>query len=84
VIFSYPKTQSAHARKYIAPVMLKNGDTRLLALSTLVLDTTENFYLRPSHVDSWASEKRDAIQKAYFSTVKDGAFLEPTPEYMLF
>jgi len=84
VIFSYPKAQSANARKYIAPIMLKSGEDRLLALSTLALDTTENFFLRPSHVDSWSAEKRAFIQKAYFSTVKDGAFLAPEPEYMLF
>ncbi|MBY5453961.1 hypothetical protein HFO91_30755 [Rhizobium leguminosarum] len=83
-IFSYPKAQSADARKFMAPVMLKNGEDRLLALSTFALDTIENFFLRPSHVDSWSAEKRASIQKAYFSTVKDGAFLAPKPEYMLF
>ncbi len=84
VIFSYPKAQSGNARKYIAPVMLKNGEDRLLALSTLALDTTENFFLRPSHVDSWSPEKKAFIQEAYFSTIKKGAYLEPQSEYMLF
>ncbi|MBB3946982.1 hypothetical protein GGQ73_002946 [Rhizobium skierniewicense] len=84
VIFSYPKAQSANARKYIAPVMLKRGEERLLALSTLALDTTENFFLRPSHVDSWSAEKKNLIQESYFSTVTKGAFLKAQPEYMLF
>lgn len=84
IIFSYPKAQSSDARKYLAPIMLKNGEDRLLALSTLALDTTENFFLRPSHVDSWPDDKRTSIQKAYFSTVKEGAYLKAQPEYMLF
>ncbi|MFK0167031.1 hypothetical protein, partial [Rhizobium sp. NPDC090279] len=83
-VFSYPKVQSANARKLIAPVMLTNGDDRLLALSTLTLCTAENFFLRPSHVDSWSDRKRATLQKAYFSTVKEGAFFASQPEYMLF
>lgn len=84
VIFSYPKVQSARARKFIAPIMLKIGEERLLALSTLALDTTENFFLRPSHVDGWSAAKKHIIQESYFSTVTKGAFLKARPEYMLF
>ncbi|MCR6502506.1 hypothetical protein MUO32_26105 [Shinella sp. CPCC 101442] len=84
VIFSYPKVHSGPARKHIAPVMMKSGEDQLLALSTLALDTTENFFIRPSHVDSWSDEKKAFIQEAYFSTVKDGAFLKPHANLMLF
>jgi len=84
VIFSYPKAQSGMARKRIAPVMLKDGEDRLLALSTLVLDTTENFFIRPSHVASWSDEKRTFIEKAYMSTVAEGAVLQPQEQLMLF
>lgn len=84
VIFSYPKVHSGPARRHIAPVMMKSGEDQLLALSTLALDTTENFFLRASHVDSWSDEKKAFIQKAYFSTVKDGAYLKPHAELMLF
>lgn len=84
VIFSYPKAQSGDARRFLAQVMLKSGEERLLALSTLALDTTENFFLRPSHVDGWPAEKKSIVQDAYFSTVQKGAFLKARPEYMLF
>ena len=84
VIFSYPKSHSSMARKYISPIMLGSGENKLLALSTLILDTTENFFLRPSHVDSWSAEKKTFIQEAYFSTVKQGAYLKVQPEFMLF
>lgn len=84
VIFSYPKVHSGPARRHIAPVMMKRGEEQLLALSTLALDTTENFFLRPSHVDSWSNEKKGFIQEAYFSTVKHGAHLKPHQELMLF
>lgn len=84
VIFSYPKVHSGPARRHIAPIMMKRGEEQLLTLSTLALDTTENFFLRPSHVDSWSNEKKVFIQEAYFSTVKHGAYLKPRPELMLF
>lgn len=84
VIFSYPKEQSGPSRRHIANVMLKKGDDQLLALSTLMLDTTENFFIRPSHVAGWSDEKRSFIEKAYLSTVTAGAFLRNAPELMLF
>lgn len=84
VVFSYPKVQSGTARKRIAPVMLKSGEAQLLAFSTMVLDATENFFMRLSHVASWSDEKRNRIEKAFASTVSEGTFLQPSPELMLF
>lgn len=83
VIFSYAKSQSGVARRRIANVILKSGDEKLLALSTLILDTMENFFLRPSHVASWSEDKRKLIEASFVSTI-DGHYLEPKPEFMLF
>jgi len=83
VIFSYPKSQSGIARKRIANVILKSGEDKLLALSTLVLDATENFFMRPSHIASWSEDKRILIEKSFMSTVH-GVYLQTAPELMLF
>jgi hypothetical protein len=84
VIFSYPRVHSEIAERRIAPVMQKTGEGQLLALSTLVLDTTENFFIRPSNVASWSNEKKALIEKAYLSTATEGAVLSAQPEFMLF
>ena len=84
VIFSYPKSQSGIARKRIAPIILKAGDEKLLTLSTLMLDATENFFVRPSHVNGWPQEKRELIEKSFLSTVSQSAYLKEMPELMLF
>ncbi|MER8809559.1 hypothetical protein [Mesorhizobium australicum] len=84
VIFSYPKALSGPARRRIASVMTKTGEDQLSSLSTLVLDSTENFFMRPSHIEGWPDEKRQRIEEAFFSTVTKGAVLQPSPELMLF
>jgi hypothetical protein len=84
VIFSYPKSQSGIARKRIAPIILKSGDEKLLALSTLMLDATENFFVRPSHLLSWPDEKRETIEKSFMTTISEAAYLKAKPEFMLF
>lgn len=84
VIFSYPKKDSSISRKRIAGVMTSKGEKQLVALSTLVLDSTENFFLRPSHVKGWSDVKKTRIEEAFISTVSKTAYLKPDPDLMLF
>ncbi|MCX2697083.1 hypothetical protein [Ochrobactrum chromiisoli] len=69
VVVSYPKEQSGAARKYVSPVFTKQGDERLLALSHLLVDRAENFFVLPSHVDGWTAEKRTTIESQYLGTI---------------
>ena len=81
----YPKCSVRRiARKRIAPIILKSGDEKLLALSTLMLDATENFFVRPSHLLSWPDEKRETIEKSFMTTISEAAYLKAKPEFMLF
>lgn len=84
VVFSYPKVHSGIARKRIAPVMTTFGEERIATLSNLILDSTENFFMRPSHVANWPDERRRRIEEAYFATVRNNVFLQPSPDLMLF
>ncbi|MBB2693086.1 UNVERIFIED_ORG: hypothetical protein GGI63_004021 [Rhizobium esperanzae] len=84
VIVSYPKEQSGKARRYVAPIFLKSGEERLYALSHMLVDRAENFFIAPSHLDGWHAEKRKAIEDAFVGTVIHGQPATPSPELMLF
>lgn len=84
VIVSYPKEQSGKARRCVAPIFLKSGEERLYALSHMLVDRAENFFVSPSHVDGWAAEKRKAIEDAFVGTVIHGQPAKPSPDLMLF
>jgi hypothetical protein len=83
VIVSFPKAHSGDARRYVASVFLKEGDARLQALSRLIIDRAENFFLSPPHLESWSPEKRQLIETAYVGTV-EGRTVPQNPELMLF
>jgi hypothetical protein len=84
VIVSYPKEQSGKARRYFAPIILKRGEERLYALSHMLVDRSENFFISPSHLDGWSAEKRKAIEDAFVGTVIRGQSATPSPNLMLF
>lgn len=84
VIVSYPKEQSGKARRYVAPIFLKEGEERLFALSHMMVDRAENFFVSPSHVDSWSADKRKAIEDAFVGTVIHGQPAQPSADFMLF
>lgn len=84
VIVSYPKEQSGKARRYVAPIFLKNGEERLSALSHMLVNRAENFFVSPSHVDAWAGAKRTAIEEAFVATAIGGQPPKPSPDLMLF
>ncbi|MBC2857987.1 hypothetical protein [Stappia sp. 28M-7] len=84
VIVSYPKELSGKARRYVAPIFLKSGEERLYALSHMLVDRAENFFVSPSHVESWPEEKRKSIEDAFVGTVIHGQPAKPSPDLMLF
>lgn len=84
VIVSYPKEQSGKARRYVAPIFLKNGDARLSALSHMLVDRAENFFVSPQHVEGWTAEKRKAIEEAFVGTVIRGEPATSSSDLMLF
>lgn len=84
VIVSYPKQQSGKARRYVAPIFVKSGEERLYALSHMLVDRAENFFLSPSHIDGWPAEKRKVIEDAFVGTVLNGQSAKPSPDLMLF
>ena len=84
VIVSYPKEQSGKARRYVAPIFLKSADERLLALSHMLVDRAENFFVSPAHLEGWPAEKRKQIEEAFVGTVIRGEAAKPSPELMLF
>ncbi|MER8645046.1 hypothetical protein [Mesorhizobium sp. M1252] len=84
VIFSYPRTHADSCRERIQPILQSCGENQLLALSTMILDATENFFVRPSHVAGWPDQKRMRIEEAFRSTVTQDADLQPANDLMLF
>ncbi|RTM05520.1 MAG: hypothetical protein EKK31_15275 [Hyphomicrobiales bacterium] len=84
VIVSYPKEQSGKARRYVAPIFLKSGEERLFALSHILVDRAENFFVSPTHVEGWPAEKRKLIEEAFIGTVIRGEPAKPSPDLMLF
>ncbi|KUM24417.1 hypothetical protein AU467_30305 [Mesorhizobium loti] len=84
VIVSYPKEQSGQARRYVAPVFLKGGDERLLALSHMIVDRAENFFVSPAHLEGWPAAKRKQIEESFVGTVIRSDAAKPSPELMLF
>lgn len=83
VVVSYPKEQSGLARRYVSSVFTKSGHERLNALSHLLIDRAENFFVSPSHVDSWTDQKRKTIESQFVGTL-NGQAATPSPELMLF
>ncbi len=49
VVFSYDKSHSSKARKYIAPIMMSKGEDQRYELSLLLLNKAENFHISQSH-----------------------------------
>jgi hypothetical protein len=84
VIVSYPRKQSGKARRYVAPIFTKKGHRRLLALSNILVDRAENFFMLPSHVDGWDANKRKAVENAFVNTVIGSHPARPTTNLMLF
>ncbi|MER8605659.1 hypothetical protein NKH48_18205 [Mesorhizobium sp. M1233] len=84
VIVSYPKEQSGKARRYAAPIFLKSGDERLLALSHMLVDRAENFFVSPAHLEGWPAAKRKQIEEAFVGTVTRGEPAKLSPDLMLF
>lgn len=83
VIVSYPKEQSGLARRYVSPVFLKTGDERLLALSYLLIDRAENFFVSPKHLATWTDAKKKLVEDTFVSTI-GGQSAKPSAELMLF
>lgn len=83
VIVSYPKEQSGLARRYVSSIFTKSGEERLQALSHLLIDRAENFFVSPSHVENWTDEKRKTIETQFVGTLA-GQPATPSAGLMLF
>lgn len=84
VIVSYPKEQSGQARRYVAPIFLKSGEEQLLALSHMLVDRAENFFVSPVHLEGWPDTKRKSIEDAFVGTVIRGEPAKRSQDLMLF
>ena len=84
VIFSYARHDQRKARLLIKRVTTEKSLKRKINLSHLLLQHTENFFIRPSLVDSWSKEKRKHVEQSFISTIRDGAILAPSKELNLF
>ena len=84
VIFSYASEHSGKARKYVAPVILAEGQEQKYELSYLLVNRAENFFVSPRVINHWSDEKRKHIETSFFSTVVAGEVLDRAPELMLF
>ncbi|PKR56855.1 hypothetical protein [Thalassospira lohafexi] len=84
VIVSYPKEQSSKARRYVSSIFTKRGDQRLRALSQMLINRAENFFVLPSQVESWSEEKRTAIENAFVANVINEKPEKTSVDLMLF
>jgi hypothetical protein len=84
VVASFPTQHKYAARRYLAPVFMKRGEQRLLALSKLLLDRAENFFLSPSHVDAWKPSKKAAIESAFGAMILGSDTVSDPSELSLF
>lgn len=57
---------------------------RMFALSHMIVDRAENFFVSPSHVEGWSAGKRKVIEEAFVGTVIRGEPATPSPDLMLF
>ncbi|WP_156334236.1 MULTISPECIES: hypothetical protein [unclassified Shinella] len=84
VIVSYPKAQSGAARRYVAPVFLRDGEERLAELSCLLIDRAENFFVAPSQLATWNDDKKKEIVARFVKTAFDGQRGERNDGLLLF
>lgn len=83
VVFSYAKDHSGDVRKYIAPIILAQGNDRKKLLSKITIDRAENFFLRPSVVQSWPAEKRKFIEDRFVVTAHSNRDDDPFNDHMM-
>lgn len=84
VVFSYAPEHAAVVERYIEPVTMQHGEAQKLALSHLLVNRAENFFLKPSHVAGWPEAKRRLIESEFESTVTKGAKVKENAALMLF
>ncbi len=84
VIASYPDQYRTIARKYLAPVFANAGRDQLYELSYLIINRAENFFMKPSVVESWTPERRGIIEREFFATAGLPIDAPRLPELMLF
>ncbi len=65
VVFSFARSQGAKVVQYLRPITTSGGKKKLYELSYLLIDRAENFYLAPSMVETWSSEKISEIEHAF-------------------
>lgn len=69
VVFSYLKGVSKKALRHLAPVLSSRDAMNRLKLSQFILDGCGNTIFRPSFVNSWSSNKRDAVLNYFYDSV---------------
>lgn len=84
VIFSYASEHSGKARKYVAPVILAEGQEQKYELSYLLVNRAENFFISPRAIHRWSDKKKKHIETAFISSAVPGVPLDRAPELMLF
>jgi hypothetical protein len=70
VVFSFTKKDASYIRQHLREILAADKYYKLYLLSKLILSTSENFVLSPSHHASWSDEKRMAIRDYYIDTIK--------------
>lgn len=84
VVFSYPSEHSGPVRRYIAPIIMAEGQKQKYELSYLLVNRAENFFVSPRAVDHWSEDKRKHIETCFVATTDTSRSLDRTPELMLF
>jgi hypothetical protein len=66
IVYSYIKEHDRFFKNHVAELENARGEYKLYLLSKRILMFSENFVLKPDHVNRWTEHKKNAI-KAYFS-----------------
>ena len=69
VVFSYHKNDSGLGRAALDRVINTTGEYQKYELSKLIIRKMSNFYISPSHFESWGSTKAEIIKDEFTKTL---------------
>ena len=76
VIFSYSEKHSGTVRTGLNRIFQAGGDYQKYEISKLMLESTENFVISPSHFDSWPKDKKEPVRSEFERTLLGGSVIE--------
>lgn len=83
-VFSYAPRFGRAARRHLRPMLRSDDRMRLHDLSRILIDGCGKLVVAPDYLDSWTTEKRNAIVQYYVHTALDGTTKYDSPHFELF